>query len=234
MSSPHIESEKYYEAFIFDISVKSDKYILIRFNVIGSFSYKPGNSIEIYLDPSICGSENCYRVFSLASSPTEDHLMIVTIDSGSRFKSALKYMKNKIVKITGPWSMNFVLREHVDSILMFSYNIGISPMRSMIKYIDDKNIDNVKIKLIYIDEEKTYLFRDELEDIASRNRNIEIIFTDSIPEHTIVSNIYRELNNPFIYVSGLPKGVREIVKSIRGSGIKISRENIAIESFEGY
>ncbi len=227
-------SEKFYDAYVTDISVKREKYIVIKLSVYGSFSYKPGNSIEMYLDRDLCGDDECYRVFSLASSPTEDFLMIVTIDSGSRFKRALMGLKGGRVRITGPWSMNFALREELDSVLLIGYSIGVSPMRSMVKYVYDQGRSDIDVKLIYVDEEGFYLFREELEDMARGRGNIEVVFMDKVPDPSTVSSMYRDLGKPYIYVSGLPQGVREIVKSIRDAGIKISRETMAIESFEGY
>lgn len=95
-------SEGRYVNVVIEGVERIDKYLIVKLRPLEEFKYSPGNSIDIYLDPSYCGGEECFRVFSLASSPTEDKLMIATIHTGSRFKNALEKLEGGVVRITGP------------------------------------------------------------------------------------------------------------------------------------
>jgi len=224
--------EKYVDAVVEDV-LRVGKYMIVKLRPLEEFRYSPGNSIDIYLDPSYCGGGKCFRVFSLASSPTEGLLVIATVYRGSRFKAALERLRGGVVKITGPWSRHFALREGYGSLLFIPYGVGISPIRAMVKYIHDKSLE-VRARLIHIDEEGFFLFRDEIEEICRRRANIVATFTTRIPEPGEVASEFRSLGSPFIYVSGPPDGVRRIVDVLRAAGIRLGRDTIAIEAFEGY
>jgi hypothetical protein len=73
--------------------------------------------------------------------------MVATIYRDSMFKASLERLVGGVVKITGPWSKHFALREGAESLLFIPYGIGISPMRSMIKYIHDKCL-RIRARLI--------------------------------------------------------------------------------------
>lgn len=159
--------------------------------------------------------------------------MIATIQRGSRFKTALEGMKGGVVKIMGPGSGHYSLRENVKSLLFIPYGVGISVMRSMIKYIFDKCLD-IRSMLIHIDEDGHFLFRREIEYMAGSKTNISVSFTTRIPDPGEIRSVIERLESPFIYVSGPPHGVRGIVNILRASGVRMSRDSIAIEAFEGY
>jgi len=227
-----MSGERYVNAVVESVT-RIGRYMIIKLRPLEEFRYSPGNSIDIFLDPSYCGGGKCFRVFSLASSPTEDLLMIATIYRGSRFKSALERLVGSVVKITGPWSKHFVLREGAESLLFIPYGIGISSMRSMIKYIYDKCL-GIRARIIHVDDEGFFLFRDEIEEICRRKTNVKATFTTKIPDSGEIAKEISSLGSPFIYVSGPPQGVRLIVDALRAAGVKIGREVIAIEAFEGY
>ena len=107
--------------------------------------------------------------------------MVATIYRGSMFKASLERLVGGVVKITGPWSKHFALREGAESLLFIPYGIGISSMRSMIKYIHDKCL-GIRARLIHIDDEGFFLFREEIEEICRRKTNVKATFTTRIPD----------------------------------------------------
>jgi NAD(P)H-flavin reductase len=225
------EEERYIDAVVESI-YKIDKYLIARLRPLEEFRYSPGNSIDIYLDPSYCGDKKCFRVFSLASSPTEDLLMIATIHRGSRFKKALEMMRGGVVKITGPWSKHFALRENVGSLLFIPCGIGITAIRSMLKYIHDKCL-TTPAKLVYIDSKGSFLFREEIEELASRKPNIKASFITKIPEPEEIRAEINRLGDPFIYVSGPPEDTKQIINTLRAAGVKL-KGSLALEAYGGY
>jgi NAD(P)H-flavin reductase len=226
-----VSEERYVNAVIEDVE-RIDKYLIVKLRPLEEFKYSPGNSIDIYLDPSYCGGEKCFRVFSLASSPTEDKLMIATIHRGSRFKNALEKLEGGVVRITGPWSKRFSLRENVEGLLFIPYGIGVSPIRSMLKYIYDRCL-TIPAKLIHVDVEGFFLFREEIEGFARRKPNIAATFTTTIPKPEEIKAEIARLGNPFIYVSGPPRGTKLVVNTIKAAGVNL-KGMLAVEVFSGY
>ncbi len=150
------------------------------------FSYLAGQYIYITLPKLLYPDERGdTRHFTLSSSPTEDKFAITTrMRETSGFKKTLDEMKTgEELSISGP-NGTFVLdREKTKtSQVMIAGGIGVTPYRSIIKYVADKKL-HVPIHLIYsnsIPEE--IAFRDELDKIAVQNPNIKITYTITKPE----------------------------------------------------
>jgi glycine betaine catabolism B len=64
---------------------------------------------------------------------------------------------------------------------MLSGGIGITPLRSMIKYSIDKKLSNNIILLYSNSSESDIAFKNELEDVQSKTPNIKIIDTITRP-----------------------------------------------------
>lgn len=106
------------------------------------FSYIPGQYVEWTFPHPHTDSRGNRRYFTLASSPTEDTLRIGVkfYDHGSSYKRALQEMKNTDVVMAGQISGDFLLPKNTAKKLVFvAGGIGITPFRSMIKYLLDTN-----------------------------------------------------------------------------------------------
>ncbi|MEK6933194.1 MAG: FAD-binding oxidoreductase, partial [Nanoarchaeota archaeon] len=81
----------------------------------GNIKFKPGQFLRYTFN--IQDPRGNYRSFSVASSPTENFLMISTKISESPFKQMLDMLKiSDEIEATGPYG-NFVLDEHGRRIL---------------------------------------------------------------------------------------------------------------------
>ncbi|WP_226990597.1 ferredoxin--NADP reductase [Methanosarcina acetivorans] len=121
------------------------------------------------------------KPFTLSSSPTEEFLEITKKLTDHPFSNALAALKpGDQVSINGPFG-EFTFREEYRNIGMLSGGIGITPLRSIIKYLVDKKL-NTSIILLYSNRsENDIAFKEELENAQKQNPNIKIIDTITRP-----------------------------------------------------
>lgn len=114
--------------------------------------YTAGQYIELHLPHPNPDERGIRHWFTLSSSPTEDNIFITTKfapERSSTFKQTLKALKpGTEVEMVEPEG-DFVLPDDPKRPLVFvAGGIGITPFRSMIKYLSDKG-EKRDIHLIY-------------------------------------------------------------------------------------
>lgn len=175
-----------------------------------------------------------FRPFSVASSPSEKIITIATRigENPSEFKAKLKSMEiGDSIFLRGP-SGRFFVSDYNKNIAMIAGGIGITPMRSILKDLEYKDIKG-EIRLFYIDSKKEYVFKDELDKIKSKNPKIDIIFLEDRKSlnHSLSKYIDKYKNSSLYFISGSPNMVKEIQVKLKKTGIK--RKNIVKDSFRG-
>lgn len=207
-----------------------------------NINFKPGQYLTYKLN--VKDDRAGIRIFSIAASPTENFLMLSTKISQSGFKQALNKLKvNDEIEASGPYGQ-FILDESKDAI-MLSGGIGITPLRSMIKYTIDKKL-KIKITLFYsnrIPEEIVY--KKDLEEF-SKNKDFTLVNTITRPEESkeswkgitgridnnLIKKYCKNLNNSIFYICGPPAMVDAMFNILKE--MKINEDNIRIEHFIGY
>lgn len=105
--------------------------------------FAPGQYLEWTLPHAKVDSRGNRRYFTIASSPTEDEIKLgvrINEKESSSFKKALLQMQNGEVMVASQLSGDFTLPEDSKKKLVFiAGGIGITPFRSMVKYLLDKN-----------------------------------------------------------------------------------------------
>ncbi len=187
------------------------------------------------------------RMFTIASSPTEENIMITTKIGNSNFKKTLaKIVPGTHVEFYGP-SGGFVLSENdFSSRLFISGGIGITPFRSMLTYASYYNMPTVFTLLASFSTTKEILYYNELLKLANAHANIKLHFciTDQIPFPNILHAAYgriskelimqhiAEIKNPIVMISGSPLFVENISEMVLDAGIP--ENNIKVDEFTGY
>ncbi len=108
----------------------------------GDISYKPGQYMEWTLPHEKPDARGSRRYFTLSSSPTEKNLAIGVkfYDKSSSYKKALLEMTADNQIVASQVSGNFVMPNDVSQKLAFiAGGIGVTPFRSMVKYLIDTN-----------------------------------------------------------------------------------------------
>ena len=205
---------------------------------VDAFKYKASQSVHLHLD--FDNDQGMYRSFSIGSSPTENLLLLTTkMREGSEYKTKLCSLRPGDTSVVlGPVG-NFSLPEDKPgNVIMVGSGIGITPFRSMIKYATDMGLPH-KIELLYLNPNpEEVIFRRELEELGSKNPNLEIAlrFTESemMTETQILEEFLRErsdaLEGSQYYLAGAPSNVAGSLAVLRVRGIT----EIRMEVFHGY
>lgn len=204
--------------------------------------------------------EGPVRSFTIASSPTEEYILISTRIRDTPFKNKLANLEvGSLVKITAPLG-KFVLPEDDNSrpVVFLSGGIGVTPFRSMVKYATDKQLP---IKIMMFDSnrnEENILYKEAFNDCVSANKNLEIVHTitgegdevsssssstvnyDWKRERGFINKVMltkymstEELDNSIFYICG-PPGMLKAMQKLLQDDLLIPKDRIKIEVFTGY
>lgn len=179
--------------------------------------------------------KNGTRPISVASAPTEDivQLTLGISDTPSEFKKAMLELKPGMkVSMSGPVG-SFYLTDEGPSVLIAG-GIGITPFRSMLKQIEaEGNGVGKEIHLLYMDSKGSFVFKDELDEIA-KNTSIIVNYFDTRndlhQEITTLSSLYQ--NNGKYYIAGPESMVESISAHLQSNAI--SKKSIKKDVFFGY
>ena len=211
-----------------------------------AFSYKPGQYIEMTLPHHSADSRGLRRYFTLASSPTEETVRIGVryYEHGSTFKQAFQNINENTELSVGQLGGDFTLPKDPSKKLAFiAGGIGVTPFRSMVKYLDDTN-DRRSVILLYGERTvEDIAYRDVFED-ARRNANISTTYVLSSPgsdspyvtygriDVELIKTSVPDYLDRLFYISGPQSMVIGVKKSLLALGVP--RRNIKTDYFFGY
>jgi len=179
--------------------------------------------------------KNATKPFSIASVPEEQVVKITTriSDQPSEFKKALLELKQGMSMSMGGPVGSFYPTDTSPS-LFIAGGIGITPFRAILKQLEaEKNTTEKQIHLIYMDSEKSYLYKDELDGIAS-GTSIRITYVDSRNDLNEEIDKFIALYNDkaTYFIAGAKSMVDSISTYVQNH--KIPKKNIKKDSFFGY
>lgn len=179
-------------AFSYLVSPKEKLWLVLRekirmsptvtdfiFEPVAGFSFLPGQYMEWTLECKHPDSRGNRRYFTIASSPTEPNIRIGVkfSDRGSSFKNALKKISRDTPVIASQLSGSFTLPQDTDKKLAFiSGGIGVTPFRSMIRYLIDTGQPRQVIHLYSNRTADEIIYRDVF-DRAEKELGIYTIYT---------------------------------------------------------
>jgi ferredoxin-NADP reductase len=111
--------------------------------------------------------------------------------------------------------------------------IGITPFRSMIQYLVDKNRAE-RITLFYVAKSQDeFIFKDLFEN-ASKQFGLQVIYLssaqDEIFNERVVHSIITDISEPIYYISGPQETVQKYREMLQNLGAK----QIKTDLFSGY
>jgi ferredoxin-NADP reductase/nitrite reductase/ring-hydroxylating ferredoxin subunit len=192
------------------------------------------------------------RSFTMASSPTEEVILITTRIRDTPFKKKLANLEiGSTAKITSPLGKFVLPDDHSAPVVFLSGGIGVTPFRSMIRYATDKQVPS---KVTMFDSNRNVentLFKEEFDDCLKRNNNLKIVYTITeeeqsknaeewkgergfINESMLTKYLTRnELDNSIFYICG-PPGMLKAMQKLLELDLNIPKQHIKIEEFTGY
>ncbi|MBP9718953.1 MAG: oxidoreductase [Candidatus Levybacteria bacterium] len=214
----------------------------------GNFTYMPGQYMEWTLPHKNVDIRGNRRYFTVASSPTEATLRlgVKVIQNGSSFKKNLIAMDEKSFILAGQLSGDFTLPKDASKKLVFlAGGIGITPFRSMIKYLVDKN-EKRDITLLYSNKTADEIVYKDVFDEAEKKLHIKTIYTITDKEHlpenwngekgrvdaAMIQKYIPDYKERVYYISGphiMVTAYEDILKNLG-----ISSSHIIIDYFPGF
>lgn len=158
--------------------IVAENTLAIYLKPMENFNYKAGQFVDLIIENAKYGDERGNRrTFSIASSPTEENLLFAMRIRDTGFKRNLMEMNvGDKLKIFGPMGI-MTLPEEKKPLIFLSGGIGITPFRSIIKYVCDMNL-SYRIYLFYSNKKlSSFAFLNELEDLSRKNENFHLIST---------------------------------------------------------
>ncbi len=142
-------------------------------------AFVPGQYMEWTLSHPQTDSRGNRRYFTLASSPTEATLRIGVkfYNPGSSYKKSLLALTDQTTIVAAQRAGDFTLPKNQDQKMVFiAGGIGITPYRSMIKYLIDKQ-ERRNIVLFYSNKNAPEIVYKDIFDQAERELGIKTVYT---------------------------------------------------------
>ena len=191
-----------------------------------SFNWVPGQYTSLAFIENDESHDNKHW-FTIASHPESNQIQITTRHTGSLFKNKLDSLKtDDKVTMTTPEG-DFIWKESDKPIVLIAGGIGITPYHSMLSYKSDTNAH-----LIYVNRDKNYVFKEELEAINSNNPNLKISYLTGVVDRQLIESLEPNLYSSLVYLSGPEPMVESVGTELIQNGL--SEENLVRDWFPGY
>ena len=211
------------------------------------FDYEPGQYMEWTLPHDQPDDRGSRRYFTLASSPTEDNLRLGVkfYANGSSFKEAMWSMDGGTPIAAGQLGGDFTLpKDPTRKLVFIAGGIGITPFRSMLKYLVDTN-DKRPVTLLYSERDPADLAYHDVLREARQQLGAKIIYSITGKDVQPFTNMRRGKITPqmianevpdyeqcLFYISGSHNMVSAIENGLYSMGVQ--HHNIKTDFFPGY
>jgi ferredoxin-NADP reductase len=195
----------------------------------------------MYVNVKIGGVSKMHH-FTISSSPTEDYLMFTKKITDSEYSQTLDTCKGgEWFKLWGPFG-EFTFSGEYPKLGFLSGGIGITPLRSILRYIVDKKLPT-DVKMLYANKtEADIVYKDELEQMQQQDRNIRIehVLTrepdwKGLKGHVNAQMIKEQIPDYLervFYICGPPGMNAALSKELKALGMP--DDKIRLEDFTGY
>jgi ferredoxin-NADP reductase len=212
-----------------------------RFPRPAELDYKPGQFFFVTLKQ---GDKELSKHFSFSSSPTEkDHIEFTKKFTDHEYSLALKAAKvGDWARVDAPYGQ-FTFEGEYPKIALLGGGIGITPFMSICKNAADKALSS-KITLFYgCRTENDMAFREELEELAQKNKNLKLIYIVTQPNEQwkgatgiinaeLIKQLLPDYQENMFYTCGPPPMVEAMEKLVVSLGLP--KEKLKRELFSGY
>lgn len=165
------------------------------------------------------------HLFTVASSPTEDTVQVSTRIRDSDFKQKMaSLLPGSMLILFGPIGRFTLGKNPPESAVLIAGGIGVTPMRSISKFVHDNSI-KTELTLIH-SADGYYLYREEFEANIPR---CHFVTKETFPE-TLKEVVGLSSDKTVFYISGPPAFVTFVEKTLKEMG----KKNIKKDGFLGY
>lgn len=198
------------------------------------FEFRSGQWVDLFL--RIEGAE-AVGGYSITSSPSHKGYidLAIKLDGGNPVTHHL-HMQAKAgddvdIQLGGDF---YYTRGMGDSVVLLGGGIGLTPLMSIVRYVDDGCPDTRLVLLYSAKSPAELLFRGELEATARRNPRFRSIFSVTGPAGGSWSGVTGRIDADLIrreeidlgalfYICGPPQMIQDMLVILRGLGVPESR-----------
>ncbi len=234
-----------FETKILDIIPRTNNVKSFRFGIKEGVDFKPGQFFFVTIKV-----DNAERTkhFSFSNSPTEKGYVEFTKRiTESEYSKGLERLKiGDWAKLKMPYG-SFTFTAEFEKIAFLSGGIGITPIRSICKYVADKGLSTDIVLLYGNNKEEDIIFREDLGRMASANKNIRIVYTltsadvnkekwpgrSGYIDEKMIKEEIADYKERVFYICGPPKMV-EALTNILKDRLGVGEDRLKIENFTGY
>jgi ferredoxin-NADP reductase len=210
--------------------------------------FKPGQYLEWTLGHNRVDSRGNRRYFTIASSPTEPDLRLGVkfYEKPSSFKKKMLEMSRGNEIMAGQLAGDFTLpRDKKKKLVFIAGGIGITPFRSMVKYLSDRG-EKRPIVLLYSNRTNSEIAYRDVFDEAARTIGLKTIYAitgaeEMPPEEdghkghidgALIRSAVPDYRDRIFYISGTHAMVSSVETMLHQMGIP--RKQIKTDFFPGF
>lgn len=234
-----------FETNVLDVIQRTRNVKSFRFKAKDYVDFKPGQFFFVTI--KIDGVER-KKHFSFSNSPTEkEYVEFTKRITDSDFSKALDKLKaGDWAKLKLPYG-SFIFEGEYKKIAFLSGGIGITPIRSICRYVTDIKLDTDIILLYGNDTETDIIFKDDFDSMGEMNENIHIIYTLTSPnvnknrwqgktgyiDDKMIKEEISDYKDRIFYICGPPTMVEGLTNILKNN-LDIQEHKIKTENFTGY
>jgi len=210
--------------------------------------YEPGQYLEWTLAHEKIDNRGMRRYFTIASSPTEKNIImgVKFYEKPSSYKQSLLSLEKDSIVVASQLAGDFTLPKNKNQKLVFiAGGIGITPFRSMIKYLIDRN-QKRDIVIFYSNKTFNDIAYKEIFDEAEQKLGIKTIYClsdqSSLPlnwngekgfiSQEMMEKYVSDFKKRTFYISGPRSMVSAFLETLKNSGL--SKNQIKTDYFPGF
>ncbi len=230
-----------FETSLKDVTPRTFDTTSFRFPRPTAFEFRPGQYMFVTVK---VGDKELVHPFSISSSPTDhDFIEFTKKLTSSEYSARLRAMKSgDWVRIDGPYG-KLTCECEFEKITFLAGGIGITPFHSIIKFCTDTQLPTSMILFYGCRNEQEIAFKQELDDMQTRNPNLRVIYVLAEPSSSwtgkvgfvttdLVKQEVPDFKDRVFYACGPPGMVVAMEKLVSSLGLPESQ--LRLEKFVGH
>ncbi len=208
-------------------------------------SFKPGQYLRWTQTDDKADDRGNARFFSISASPTEEVIRFTTkfADKSSSFKQNLQLLSpGDKLDAFGPMGSFLLPEDPATPVILVAGGIGVTPFRSMLKFMVDNNIATPVTLLYAARSDQDIAFQAELENWATLHPNFKITYILSTASTRLKSeagqldgqrivDLAQAAPNAIFYLSGPEPMIESLATQLQQL---LPEERIKTDYFPGY
>jgi len=234
-----------FETEVLNIIQRTHNVKSFRFRIKEDVDFKPGQFFFVTI--KVDGAKRT-KHFSFSNSPTEKGYVEFTKRiTGSEYSQALQRLSiGDWARLRMPYG-SFTFGGEYDKIAFLSGGIGITPLRSICKFVTDMRLPTDMVLIYGNDREEDIIFRENLESMEAVNKKFRVVHTLTSPDidkrtwqgrtgyidTEMIKEEIPDFEERVFYICGPPKMVESLANILRNK-LATGEDRIRIENFVGY